>query len=290
MTRIAVLMTCHNRRQITLACLEALHRQKTNLQLDVYLLDDGSSDGTAEAVAAAYPRVRLRKGDGSFFWCGGMRRLWTEAVKDDYDYYLWLNDDTILDPYACETLLKTAENEAVGGIVVGTVRDPETGKPSFGGVIRSSWWHPFRYRLVFPNGGSRRCDTMNGNCVLVSRGAAQRLGNLDGAFQHSLGDFDYGLRATANHLPVVAAPGTVGTCPRGETRQAWRDAALPWRQRWAAVTGPKGLPPGQMLIYARRHGGLLWPVFWIMPYLRAMLMPTRGLKVRWQFLEPSQGA
>lgn len=285
MSRIAVLITCHNRRSSTLACLAALGRQATAARLDVYLLDDGSSDGTAEAVAAAYPQVKLRHGDGSFFWCGGMRHLWQEALAGDYDHYLWLNDDVILDPAACQGLLDVAGGEGRDGIVVGTLRDGETDQASYGGVVRSSRWHPFHYALVVPNGGPRRCDTMNGNCVLVSRAAAQRLGNFDSTFAHSLGDFDYGLRARALKLPVLAAPDTVGTCPRRRTRQAWRDAALSWRRRWAEVTGPKGLPPRQMLLYARRHGGPFWPVFWIMPYLRALLLPTRGRTVRWRFLE-----
>jgi hypothetical protein len=58
-------------------------------------------------------------------------------------------------------------------------------------------------------------------------------------------------------------------------RQDWRRADLSWRQRWAAVTGPKGLPPRQMWVYARRYGGPAWPLFWALPYLRALLFPKR---------------
>ena len=44
--RLAVLMTCHNRRQKTLACLAALQRQELppNIVLKVYLVDDGSTN------------------------------------------------------------------------------------------------------------------------------------------------------------------------------------------------------------------------------------------------------
>lgn len=288
MTRIAVMMTCHNRRTQSLACLDALRRQATHADLDVYLLDDASTDGTADAVRAEHPEVRVYSGDGNFYWCGGMRQLWSLAAWQDYDHYLWLNDDTLLDEQALNALLSTA-SQAHDGIVVGTLRDPQTQQPTYGGVARASRWHPFRYRLVVAQDQPLPCDTMNGNCVLVSREAARRVGNFDGSFRHSFGDFDYGLRARKLGVEMLVTAGTIGCCPRRTSRQRWRDATLGWRQRWAEVTGPKGLPPRQMLVYARRHGGPMWWAFWCMPYLRALLMPTRRRTVRWRFL-PTTGA
>ena len=50
---IAVLMTCYNRREKTLACLDALQKTSASsgdIQLSIYLTDDGCSDGTADAV------------------------------------------------------------------------------------------------------------------------------------------------------------------------------------------------------------------------------------------------
>ena len=54
--KIAVLMTCYNRREKTLACLDALQKTSVSsgdIQLSIYLTDDGCSDGTAEAVRAS---------------------------------------------------------------------------------------------------------------------------------------------------------------------------------------------------------------------------------------------
>jgi hypothetical protein len=33
-------------------------------------------------------------GDGSLFWNGGMRLAYADAMRSDFDYYLWLNGDT----------------------------------------------------------------------------------------------------------------------------------------------------------------------------------------------------
>ena len=66
--QLAVLMTCHDRRDITLVCLQTLYQQ--DAIFDVFLLDDGSSDGTSEAVKQHYPNVKILPGNGNLFWGG----------------------------------------------------------------------------------------------------------------------------------------------------------------------------------------------------------------------------
>ncbi|MBO0348038.1 glycosyltransferase, partial [Phormidium pseudopriestleyi FRX01] len=63
---IAVIMTCYNRREKTLASLAALFNQKLppNVILSVYLVDDGSTDNTSEVVKEKYPAVHLLQGNG----------------------------------------------------------------------------------------------------------------------------------------------------------------------------------------------------------------------------------
>jgi glycosyltransferase involved in cell wall biosynthesis len=103
-------MTCHNRKLKTLLTLESLFKQTltSEIALSVYLVDDGSTDGTSEGVQQKYPQVKLFSGDGNLFWNGGMRIAFSEAMKDEPDYYLWLNDDTVLAPEALNTLLATS--------------------------------------------------------------------------------------------------------------------------------------------------------------------------------------
>lgn len=285
--RIAVLMTCHNRREKTLASLEAVERQQgpVGMMLRLFLVDDGSSDGTGEAVGERYPDAVVLYGDGQLYWCGGMRMAFGEAMKGDFDYYLWLNDDTILEPTALSTLLEVGAGSSDQGmdahIVVGSVMDPVTGKLTYGGVTRCSKWHPFRYRLVQPTYAPRPCETMNGNCVLISRSAARVVGNMDKAFVHAFGDYDYGLRAQRKGCSLWVAPGFVGACVRDHDRLKWRDASVPLRERWACVMSVKGMPPRQLLVYARRYGGKLWPLFWSMPYLRALFLPVKHVAPSW---------
>ena len=73
---IAVLLTVHDRKNKTLRCLENLYKQvlPNYLRLDIYLTDDGCTDGTPEAIKRQFPKVHIIKGDGNLFWNRGMYR------------------------------------------------------------------------------------------------------------------------------------------------------------------------------------------------------------------------
>jgi hypothetical protein len=34
---------------------------------------------------------------------------------------------------------------------------------------------------------------------------------------------------------------------------------------------PKGLPPQEWSVFARRHAGVLWPIYWLLPYMRLFI-------------------
>ena len=98
MKTIAVLLTVFNRREKTLKCLERLYGQLPIMgyKVDVYLTNDGCTDGTPEAVRTQFPEVHVIDAEGDLFWNRGMFTAWAEAAKTDYDFYLWLNDDVLV--------------------------------------------------------------------------------------------------------------------------------------------------------------------------------------------------
>jgi GT2 family glycosyltransferase len=130
--RIPAVMAVHNRRDHTLACLDSLRAQQLlGGTLDVFVLDDASTDDTAAAIVERQPDVRLLRGDGQLYWNGGMRRAFGQAMAGDYDYYLWMNDDTKLDDGVLALLQRAHFRRSVSGVgrqLGGTpVRDDEGG-------------------------------------------------------------------------------------------------------------------------------------------------------------------
>lgn len=181
---IAVLLTCHNRKENTYACLTALHQCEVpeDYTFEVFLVDDGSTDGTSEGIQQQFPYVNIIQGDGNLYWNRGMHLAWETASKTkDYDYYLWLNDDTFLREEAFQILLSQTFDNA---IVCGTTQSKLTQEMTYGGFRKNP------DRLIVPDGSFQESDYCNGNCVLIPKAVFQVLGNLDPVFHHAVGDFD----------------------------------------------------------------------------------------------------
>ena len=280
--RITALVASHNRRESTLACLAAFFSQSLDrdTELDAVVVDDGSSDGTARAVEDAYAETLVVRSSGDLYWAASMALADCHACTRDPDYLLWLNDDVLMDPNGLARMLEVSRCWARSCIVVGAVRDPMTGDLSYSGVRRRGMGlHPLRVELVEPTDRPVVVAMFNGNVVLVSRDVRKLVGAIDGKFAHALADFDYGLRAAKAGVPSVLAPGTVGTCTRRVPSAPWLSADLALGARIGFLLGPKGFPPGSAARYLRRHGGLLWPVFWAAPYVRQTYFMLRARRL-----------
>ena len=278
-------MTCFNRREQTLRCLEQLAAQKDqdSYDLTIFLVDDASTDGTYEAVRKDFPSVRLLRSEGNLYWNQGMRVAFEKAMAVGFNAYLWLNDDTMLLPDAVSRLLAThrdLDRSGTTAIVTGSTYGP-TGNLSYGGFCWQTGWK----RLLLPvepqTDRSTACDTMNGNCTLIPRAVAEAVGNLDAGFHHSFGDFDYGFRARAAGFGIYVAPGYFGICSDNPRERTWRDRSASFRQRWRHLNSAKGSPLPEWSMYCRRHLGSLWPIYAASPYVKTFLTaPFRRLHAR----------
>ncbi|MBR1871598.1 MAG: glycosyltransferase family 2 protein [Bacteroidales bacterium] len=274
MLRVAVLMTVFNRREKTLAALEGCFRQidsvaaQEKYSFEIWITDDGSTDGTSEAVSQAYPSVHILHSGGGLYWNRGMRLAWTEAAKDEPDFYLWLNDDTILAEGALAVMLETSEYLRHKAIVVGTATG-EDGSYSYGGRMRSNKIVPPDPVIPVP------CYTFNGNLVLVPKAVYDALGNLEPAYHHSFGDYDYGVRALKKNITRVVAPGVLATCDRNPGVEVWRNSGYSLRERYAYLLGPKGRPPREQFLYDTRSMGFFGAIGHFISVNLKVLFPRR---------------
>lgn len=250
---IAVLMTVHNRRDKTLACLQALQRQLPvdGYIVDVWLTNDGCTDGTAEAVAEQFPEVHIVKGDGNLFWNRGMHAAWVAAASDkDYDYYLWLNDDTFLYPDAVPYVLQASDSFGCKSIMVGaTCSKDDPTDTTYGGFIGKT--------PVKVNGTFQKLQKFNGNFVLIPRAVYNILGMNDPYFRHSFGDIDYGLRANKARIACYLTDRHIGTCERHEHKIKCFDMNYSLSQRIRHFYSPLGMNPFEFFHMNCRSLGLL---------------------------------
>jgi GT2 family glycosyltransferase len=286
--KVAVILTCFNRKQKTLDCLDAVLAQSVFSEVAVYFFvtDDGSQDGTSDALMHKYKNIRLLKGNGSLFWNGGMRMAWEEALKSPFDYFFLLNDDTFLYHSTLQRMLvaheKCKEVTGKAGIIIGSTLG-ENGKTSYGGELQKSKLRPLTLIKLDPTDHVQPCDTFNGNCVLISQDAVLVLGNLDSGFVHAMGDTDYGLRAKRAGIPMWVIPFYAGRCVNdNSTAGSFNDSSLSAAARFKKILSPKGLPWRAWRIVCRRHAGILWPIYCVWPYAKIFLTSFWGKTERFQ--------
>lgn len=273
---IAVCIAAFNRRDTTLACLDSLVRadRPGGLEIEVYLLDDASTDGTAEAVRSRFPDVKLLRGTGALFWAGGMRIAYAAALEHPHPYFLWMNDDVIARFDALTRLVETERalraRDGWRHIVAGGMWDPDGDRASYGAYDLASRINPSRIRLVLPDDCEPRdVDLVNANMMLIPADIARSIGNIPKWYTHSMADWDYGLRARRAGFGVSLAPGYVGDCGGNIAwRRRWHAPEMTLYQRYRAMLGPLALPFVPRARFLLAHFPWLAPLYIFTPYLK----------------------
>jgi GT2 family glycosyltransferase len=285
MIKIYAILTSHNRKESTLECLRRLEgaAELAKVNLKAILVDDGSTDGTAVAVERNFDWVKVIRGDGSLFWNKGMHLGFSEAIRQGADAYLWVNDDTHIVDNALQHVINTWQmlEQTTGKPVVvsGATADETTGEITYGGDVAQSKLKRFTYQKVWDENIPLRCDVAQGNFLLIPKKIAQAVGNLDPVFEHAMGDTDYTLRVRQAGYSAYVASGVIGYCTKNPVKGTFNDTSLSLSQRWKAIMSRKGLPPKSWLHFTRRHGGLIWPLYFVWPYFRVVIDAFISLKI-----------
>lgn len=105
--RLAVVVLGWNGRDDVLRCLASLARA-TGPGDAVVLVDNASTDGTADAAAAAHPGTVVLRNPANLGYAGGMNTGLRRALDDGYRWVLFLNQDTEVAPGALDHLFAAA--------------------------------------------------------------------------------------------------------------------------------------------------------------------------------------
>jgi GT2 family glycosyltransferase len=195
MLPIYIIIPVHDRKVLTLACLENL---KTNGDLQKYhviVVDDASSDHTAEEVSKLYPEVIVLEGDGNLWWTGAITKGMQYAASHQAEFVIWLNDDCILEPNALSILVEFLHShpKTIAGAVCYSLETQtleETGAQG-------------RQRVTAKPGEVVSVNEMSGYCVGIPIEVIKAIGVPNHSrFPHYYGDCTYILKANRFGFPV----------------------------------------------------------------------------------------
>ena len=268
--KLAILFTCFNRKEKTVACIKSIMKQKNMPAYEFFICDDASTDGTAEEILKIAPNANIISGTGSLFWNRGMHKALAAAMKKDFDYYLMINDDVGFFDSMWETMYLPFKNGAKRLGVVGYTEDAAAHNITYGGYKfvrkRLNWYISERVPMSTDEQHWTECDLANWNCFLIDAHVIKEIGNLDYKYQHSLGDFDYCLCMREAGIPIVTSTRTVGYCSNNSRNNTYLDSSLPRKERLKKLKSPNGFPSGPWMHFVAKH-------YRGIPKLRAMFMP-----------------
>lgn len=267
---LTVILTCYNRKEKTCKCIQSLIQGNPEVRFTFIVVDDESSDGTGEAVknlAKDDCPVYVIKGNGGLYWAGGMRKgIEYAKAKINSEYYMLINDDVYFCDHAIERMLEEIQK---GQVLVGPMCD-DKGNAVYGGIRYKGYG--MKYSIIGPGEKERGCDTFNANCVLMPKNIFLQAPNIDSAYIHSLGDFDYGLCLKKMGFKICVFHSFVGICPDNPIEGTWQDISLSRRERIKRKEEPKGAPCKPWFHYLKKNFGVRIAIIYsLTPYIRIIL-------------------
>jgi GT2 family glycosyltransferase len=196
-----------NRRDDTLACLGTLAALSyPNVQ--VIVVDNGSTDGSAAAIGEQFPRVEQIINPTNLGFAGGFNAGLRRALALGADYVFILNNDTLAPAGLLEPLVQAAGAPEVGVTAPVIVYAADPARVWSAGAGRSA----LTLELTGNHGRRARLDTItarefvSGCAMLIKRSVLEQVGVLDERFFMYYEDSDYCLRVRRAGFRLLVVP------------------------------------------------------------------------------------
>lgn len=229
--KVEIVTPVHNRKEETLQCLRSLARiDRTGLSIHTIIVDDGSTDETADAVKSEFPDVEIIRGDGNLWYTAGTNRGLEAALRHGPDYILAINNDSIFDDKCIRYMVECAEKYPRSVV----------------GAVLLDWSNPHRIFQVAPRwelllGGYRHwfqqtiwtipvrpweVELIVGNCVLYPAEAIKEVGLMDEKRLPQYGDAEYTPRMRRAGWRLIIEPRARVFCKPNDPATGFRKLPL----------------------------------------------------------------
>ncbi len=236
--KVEIVFPCHNRRELTLQCLQSLSRIDTDgLEVHTIIVDDGSTDGTSEAVEKTFPAVQIIKADGNLWFTEGTNVGVRAALVREPDYVLVMNDDQIFDSGFLKYMVETAEKypqTIVGSLLLLWDLPHKLFQVSpIWETLSGGWRHWTRQTIWTIPEKAWEVEMIVGNCLLVPARAVRECGLMNSARYPNFGDAEYTPRLRKKGWRLLIEPRARVFCQPNTVPQSIR--RLGWRKMPSAL-------------------------------------------------------
>lgn len=198
--RVVVSILCWNSGQHIQECLASLRAMDYG-NLEIVVVDNGSTDDSAELVRSRFPEATLLRNPQNLGFTAGHNQAIRHALTHGADYVWLLNDDATVEPTTLSWLIRVAASDTRVGLVSPVVyyRD-EPDRVQFGGSYLD--WSNFEVVCSSQLDEVSRWQALGekpmmlwGTALLLSRALLESIGGLDERFFAYFEDTDLSLRA-----------------------------------------------------------------------------------------------
>ena len=231
---LSVIIVSWNTKRLLLQCLESLRGALGTLEAEVFVVDNGSADGSAEAVKATCPDLRLIENRTNLGFARGSNQALRQAQGS---YLLLLNPDTRVKEGAIQRLLTFLEAHPEAGVAGAQLLNPDGSKqnsianfPSLATELLNKSLLRWLFPGKFP-GKERRyqdpveVDSVIGACMMVRRKAAERVGWLDEDYFLFLEETDWCFRIKKAGWKIYHCPEAEVTHLQGKSAEMEKEKA-----------------------------------------------------------------
>lgn len=237
---------CTDNRAMLRDCLESLFGTTQRASLEVYVVDNASSDGTSDMLAADFPRVHIIRNETRLGFTSNNNLVLERAAGR---HAMLLNDDTLVLDGAVDAMVAFMDAHPDAAVVGGQLLNPDRT------LQASAYWFPHpvleafhpltdRWRVLFPAGEEAvEVDWVHGASLMVRREMVVKVGGLDPDFNPIYSeetDWCYRIRQAGGRIFTLPAARFIHFGGQTMNRVPARRVELLYAKR---------------TLYFRKHGG-----------------------------------
>ena len=230
--RLSVVFLSYNTRDLTRQALSAVRAAAEGLEVEVFVVDNASADGSADMVAEEFPEVELICNAANVGFAAGNNVALRQVAGE---YALLINTDTIVRRDALRTMVEFLDAHPQAGACGCKILDPDgtlqldsrRGFPTplaafckMSGLSRLFPKHPLiaRYHMTYLDPEqTAEVEVLSGSCMMVRKAAMDQVGLLDESYFMYGEDIDWCYRFHQAGWKIYYVPTTAIIHFRGES-------------------------------------------------------------------------